>query len=84
MARSASDVEKDRVVAATIEGTFERYKKLGDLHAEATSATFKVPPDEDGNVTAYAYEWWQVAASVRSDFIEAADEMSRLIVGPEE
>jgi hypothetical protein len=82
MARSASDVEKDRVVAATIEGTFERYKKLGDLHAEAVSATFKVPPDDDGNVTAFASEWWQVASAVRNDFIEAADEMSRIIVTP--
>jgi hypothetical protein len=82
MARSATDIEKDRVVAATIEGTFERYAKLGSLHAEATAETFKHPPDGDGNISTYGYQWWQVAAAVRDDFVEAVDEMSRIIVDP--
>ena len=83
MARSASDVEKDRVVAATIEATFERYAKLGSLHAEATNETFKHPPQDDGSISPFGYQWWQVAASVRSDFIEVVDEMSRIIVEPD-
>ncbi len=83
MPRIPTDVEKDRILAATIEDTFERYAKLGTLHAEATNETIKNPPDGEGNVTTYVYDWWQVAASVRSDFVEVVDEMSRIIVAPE-